>query len=471
MLFNSVEFGIFFIVFFSIYWTFFKNRFRAQNVFILLASLFFYGCWNSKFLLLIVASIAVDYTVGIGMETAQKLSTKKKYLALSLITNLGLLVTFKYFNFFIESAADLIGLFGLQANITSLNLILPVGISFYTFQTLGYSIDVYHGKIKASRNLITFGSYVSFFPQLVAGPIERAKHLLPQFNTKRKFDVTEAKHGCRQILWGLFKKVIVADSCAVNANYIFENYENLHGSILILGAFYFAFQIYGDFSGYSDIAIGTARLLGFNLMINFKTPYLSTSIVEFWQRWHISLSTWFRDYVYIPLGGNRKGTARTITNIFIIFLVSGFWHGANYTFIAWGTINAIWFIPYYLLGKKTNNKPSPWYKTTAQVVVTFSVVCLAWIFFRSENILDAFQYIKQIFTAQLFTIPGHPSLEKTPLYWVVILMFFELLYFKQPYQFTLANIAKPIRWLIYYLVIWLILFYGQEKVSFIYFQF
>lgn len=469
MLFNSIEFALFFGVFFTLYWHVFKNSLRIQNLFILIASLFFYSCWNVKFLSLIIISILVDYFVGIKIEDAENKLKRKLYLGCSLLINLGVLITFKYFNFFIDSFQDLCSIFGLKTHITSLNIILPVGISFYTFQTLGYSLDVYFRKIKAEKNIINFGSYVSFFPQLVAGPIERASNLLPQFETIRKFNIREAKHGCKQILWGLFKKVIVADTCAIHANYIFENYETLNGSVLVLGAIYFAFQIYGDFSGYSDIAIGTARLLGFKLMTNFKTPYFSTSIMDFWQRWHISLSTWFRDYLYIPLGGNRKGKLQTIKNIFIIFLVSGLWHGANYTFIAWGFLNALFFVPYYLRkNHKKNNKP---FYIITSILFTFSIVCLAWIFFRAENITHAWLYLRGIFNPSLFTSPGHPELSKTPIYWFILMIFIEWFNQHKSYQFDFPKLPKAIRWPVYYLFIWIILFYGQEKVSFIYFQF
>ncbi|OOG69903.1 hypothetical protein B0E43_19795 [Algoriphagus sp. A40] len=322
---------------------------------------------------------------------------------MSLLFNLGLLAFFKYFNFFIDSAAEFITLLGFQAHPSTLNLILPVGISFYTFQTMSYTIDVYRGKLEPTKDPIAFFTYVAFFPQLVAGPIERASNLLPQFFKKREFQYQQGSDGMKLILWGLFKKMVIADNCALVVNPIFDNYQSASGLELIMGAILFAFQIYGDFSGYSDIAIGTAKLFGFELMTNFRTPYFSRDIAEFWRRWHISLSTWFRDYVYIPLGGSRVSTAKAIRNIFIVFLVSGFWHGANWTFIAWGGIHAALFIPVFLVGKNRayldeGDHLIPSFREVLQMALTFSLVTIAWVFFRAESITVAVGYLSGILT-------------------------------------------------------------------------
>ncbi|GAA0880888.1 MBOAT family protein [Algoriphagus jejuensis] len=422
-----------------------------QNAFLLLSSYVFYGWWDWRFLGLIIASSAVDYWCGIKMGTVtpsgpvtstigtshlddrrglihhgtplDKISpdgrnelpitsttgevspsgqvspsNRKLYLSISLVFNLGLLAFFKYFNFFIDSAADLIETLGFQAHISTLNLILPVGISFYTFQTLSYSIDVYRGNLKPTQDPIAFFTFVAFFPQLVAGPIERASNLLPQFFRKREFQYQQGSDGMKLILWGLFKKMVIADNCALVVNPIFANYQTASGLELIMGAILFAFQIYGDFSGYSDIAIGVAKLFGFELMTNFRTPYFSRDIAEFWRRWHISLSTWFRDYVYIPLGGSRVSKAKAIRNIFIVFLVSGFWHGANWTFVFWGAIHAALFIPIFLVGKNRahlheGEQLIPSLKEVFQIILTFSLVCVAWVFFRSDTVGEAWGYL------------------------------------------------------------------------------
>jgi D-alanyl-lipoteichoic acid acyltransferase DltB (MBOAT superfamily) len=355
MLFNSIDFAIFLPLVFILYWFINKKHLRFQNIFLLIASYIFYSWWDWRFLSLIIFSTVVDYSVGISLSYKKNLLTRKLLLITSLVVNLGFLGFFKYYNFFIDNFREAFSFFGGEFNANSLRIVLPVGISFYTFQTLSYTIDVYRQKIKPTKSFIAFAAYVSFFPQLVAGPIERATNLLPQFLNKRKFDYNKAINGMRQILWGLFKKIVIADSCAVYVNDIFANYSIHSGSTLVLGAILFAFQIYGDFSGYSDIAIGTARLFGFNLMRNFAFPYFSRDIAEFWRRWHISLSTWFRDYLYIPLGGSRGNTANKIRNIFIIFIVSGFWHGANWTFIVWGALNAIYFLPLLLLNQNRKN--------------------------------------------------------------------------------------------------------------------
>lgn len=336
MLFNSIEFAIFLPIVFLLYWFVFQRNLKWQNLFIVIVSYIFYGWWDWRFLFLIFFSSAQDYFLARMLINEENQRKRKWILATSIITNLGILGFFKYYNFFIENFITAFTLFGVQPNIHTMQILLPVGISFYTFQTLSYTIDVYNRKLEATKDFVAFSAFVSFFPQLVAGPIERATNLLPQFYKKRQFNYDLAKDGMRQILWGLFKKMVIADNCAHYANMIFNDYESHTGTTLIFGAVLFAFQIYGDFSGYSDIAIGTSKLFGFNLMRNFAYPYFSRDIAEFWRRWHISLSTWFKDYLYIPLGGSRGGNFSRAKNTFIIFIVSGFWHGANWTFIIWG---------------------------------------------------------------------------------------------------------------------------------------
>jgi alginate O-acetyltransferase complex protein AlgI len=355
MLFNSIDFAIFLPVVFMLYWFVTNRNLKLQNLLVVVASYVFYGWWDWRFLSLIVFSTLVDFWVGIGLHREQKHSKRKALLFTSIIVNLGFLGFFKYFNFFLENFRTAFSFFGTEINASSLNIILPVGISFYTFQTLSYSIDLYRRKLEPTRDFIAFSAFVSFFPQLVAGPIERATNLLPQFYAKRRFNYAMAVDGMRQILWGLFKKVVIADRCAEYVNDIFANSADYTGSTLALGALFFAFQIYGDFSGYSDIAIGTSRLFGFNIMRNFHFPYFSRDMAEFWRRWHISLSTWFRDYVYIPLGGSRVNKATQIRNTLIIFVVSGFWHGANWTFIFWGLLNALYIIPLILNNANRKN--------------------------------------------------------------------------------------------------------------------
>ena len=351
MLFNSLDFAIFLPIIFFIYWFFTNWNLKLQNLFLLVSSYIFYGWWDWRFLSLILISTIVDYFIGIKLKNQENQNKRKILLFISVFVNLGFLGFFKYCNFFIDNFAMAFSFFGVNINTSSLEIILPVGISFYTFQTLSYTIDVYKRKLKVTSDFIAFSAFVSFFPQLVAGPIERASNLLPQFNNRRNFDYIKSVDGMRQILWGLFKKIVIADNCAYFANEIFNNSSDMSGFSLILGALFFTFQIYGDFSGYSDIAIGTARLFGFNLVRNFSFPYFSRDIAEFWRRWHISLSSWFRDYLYIPLGGSQGNTIMKIQNVFIVFIISGFWHGANWTFVVWGTINAIYFLP-LLLTKK-----------------------------------------------------------------------------------------------------------------------
>jgi len=413
MLFNSVDFAIFLPIVFILYWFITNRNLGIQNALIVIASYFFYGWWDFRFLSLILLSTLIDYFIGIALSKEEDAKKRKLLLWTSISINLGFLLFFKYCNFFLDNFIAAFSLFGIGIKANSLNIILPVGISFYTFQTLSYTIDIYKRKLQPTKDFIAFAAFVSFFPQLVAGPIERASNLLPQFYKKRVFDYSKAVDGSRQILWGLFKKIVIADNCAEYANFIFNNSGDYSGSTLLLGAFFFTFQIYGDFSGYSDIAIGTARLFGFDLKQNFAFPYFSRDIAEFWRRWHISLSTWFRDYLYIPLGGSRGGMTRKVRNTFIIFIVSGFWHGANWTFVVWGILNAIYFLPLLLTNNNRSNieivakgKYLPTIKELFFMLTTFSLTLITWIFFRAENIGHAIQYLSEVFSPSLFSFPS-----------------------------------------------------------------
>lgn len=477
MLFNSLDFAFFLPIVFVLYWFFFAKNLKWQNVLLLAASYYFYSCWDWRFLFLLIFSTALDYYS--GHKIAESIKNKKLWLILSVGINLGFLGVFKYYNFFVESFADFVGGFGIQSNYATLNIILPVGISFYTFHGLSYVFDIYNGKIKPCNNWINYSLFVSFFPLLVAGPIERATHLLPQVEKSRKFVYAKAVDGMRQILWGLFKKMVIADNCAKFSNMIFENSANESGSTLALGALFFTFQIYCDFSGYSDIALGTARLFGFELLQNFKFPYFSRDIAEFWRRWHISLSSWFRDYLYFPLGGSRGTTWIKVRNTFIIFLVSGFWHGANWTFIVWGLLNAIYFLPLLLTNNNRVNLDVvakgnyfPNLKEVFQMAITFSLTVLAWIFFRANDVTHAFQYIRSMFAESLFSMPS-----EFPVYLMLLLTFFMMTeWLGRESNFALQKIDflkfRFFRWSFYGFLIFLILNYKvTEETPFIYFQF
>ena len=402
MLFNSIEFLLFLPTIFILYWFVFNKNLKYQNTLILVSSYVFYGWWDYRFLSLIFLSTIVDYVIGLSISNQSSKKKQKSLLWGSVLFNLSVLGFFKYYNFFVDSWVELFSSLGYEIkSIWTLNFILPVGISFYTFQTMSYTIDIYRKKLEPTKDFISFASFVSFFPQLVAGPIERASNLLPQILKKREFQYDQVIQGLKLILWGMFKKVVIADSLAPIVDDIFSNYQDFGGGTLWLGAIYFSFQIYCDFSGYSDIAIGTSKLLGFELMSNFKFPYFSRNIGEFWRRWHISLSTWFRDYLYIPLGGSQEGKWKSIRNIFIIFLVSGFWHGANWSFIFWGLFHSILFLPTFMFNKNRNYTSSiiaantllPSLKEFINVVTTFLLVTIGWVFFRSESIGDSFSYL------------------------------------------------------------------------------
>jgi D-alanyl-lipoteichoic acid acyltransferase DltB (MBOAT superfamily) len=409
MIFNSLEYALFLPVVFFLYWFVFdrwmsksKNQLRWQNAFVVVASYVFYGWWSWKFLILIAFTSLCSYLSGRQMATGR---WRKMALWSNIVINLAILGLFKYYVFF---AAELAGLLGVAGDKFMLHLVLPVGISFYTFQALSYSIDVYKGKIEPTKDIIAFFAYISFFPQLVAGPIERATNLLPQFQKKRTFDYDTAVDGARQILWGLFMKMVVADNCAGYVDNVFSYGGS--GSEHLMAAVFFTFQIYGDFAGYSNIAIGTAKLFGISLRQNFKTPYFSRDIAEFWRRWHISLTTWFRDYLYIPLGGSRVAKWKVVRNTFIIFLVSGLWHGANWTFIAWGFYHACLFLPLILLGKNRKytdtvaaNRVLPTVKELGQMTLTFLLAVVGWIVFRATGIPSTVGYFREMFNAETFT--------------------------------------------------------------------
>lgn len=482
MLFNSIDFAVFLPIVFILYWFVTNKNLKLQNLLIALASYTFYGWWDWRFLALILFSTIIDYFVGVNLLKQENQTKRKLLLWTSILVNFGFLGFFKYYNFFLDNFITAFSFFGTTINVNSLNIILPVGISFYTFQTLSYSIDVYKKKLEPTKDFIAFAAFVSFFPQLVAGPIERATNLLPQFYKKRHFDYSKAVDGMRQILWGLFKKIVIADNCAQYANIIFNNSLEYSGSTLVLGALFFTFQIYGDFSGYSDIAIGTSRLFGFNLKQNFAFPYFSRDIAEFWRRWHISLSTWFRDYLYIPLGGSRGGTWNKIRNVFIIFLVSGFWHGANWTFLAWGALNAIYFLPLLLLNKNgtnTNtvaqNKYLPSIKEFFLMILTFGLTVFAWIFFRAENIPHAFAYISEIFSNSLFTYPNYDKDDFVKPILLLIVVFLSIEWLGREQEYAIAKLGLqwkwPMRYVMYYSIIFAIFWFSGKEQEFIYFQF
>jgi len=476
MLFNSLEFLIFLPTVFCLYWFVFQKNLKVQNLLLLVSSYVFYGWWDWRFLSLIFLSTVVDYFVGLRIYGSREKKLKKSYLWISILLNLGLLCFFKYFNFFIDSWIDLLGTLGYEHKSTwTLNVILPVGISFYTFQTMSYSLDIYFKKIKPTKDFISFASFVSFFPQLVAGPIERASNLLPQILNNRVFKYEQGVQGLRLILWGMFKKVVIADSLAHNVDKIFANYSSFNGGVLLLGLIYFSFQIYCDFSGYSDMAIGTSKLFGFELISNFKFPYFSRDIGEFWRRWHVSLSTWFRDYLYIPLGGSKGGKWLSLRNIFIIFLVSGFWHGANWTFIMWGLIHAILYIPLFLSGKNrqytstivAENSWLPNIKELFQMGMTFFSTLIAWVFFRSDNVTNAFDFLYRL--VNTFSVPSSYRYNVIYIFILVIIDWSIKSDERNPFN----KFSKKLRYPIYLMLSLSIIdfFDGSLQNSFIYFQF
>ncbi|HCE84586.1 MAG TPA: membrane-bound O-acyltransferase family protein [Bacteroidetes bacterium] len=486
MLFNSLKFLVFFIAVFGGYWSIrpimqklgkLSYVVSFQNLLLLLASYTFYAAWNVKFLGLILASSVLDYYVGKRMSKTRSDWKRKALLGLSLSFNLGMLGLFKYFDFFSESFADLLHSVGMSINPVVLGLALPVGISFYTFQTLSYAIDVYRNKIPAEKKLLTFLVYVAYFPQLVAGPIERASRFLPQLHSARSFSYTLAIDGCRQILWGFFKKVVVADTCALFANEVFAPGYEGGGVQVALGILFFTLQIYGDFSGYSDIAIGISKLMGIQLMQNFATPYFSRNIGEFWRRWHISLSTWFRDYLYIPLGGSRT---KPLKNILIIFLVSGFWHGANWTFILWGAYHALLYVPLFLMGKNRSHLDSLgssgttvfWTKELPAVLTTFILVAVGWVFFRAESIHHAYRVFLGLKSTNYVDFPLWSSFDWAWVgLYISIMIVIEFLGRNHEHPLQGLNISVFFRWSLYLFLSFLVIHHFGDEAQFIYFQF
>lgn len=477
MLFNSIEFALFLPLVFAVYWALPARYTLWRNLWLLLASCVFYGAWDYKFLALLLGTCALDFMVGLLLAKYQNPLIRRALVWLSIGVNLGILCTFKYYNFFIDSLLSLFQTVGIFLHPKTIQLILPVGVSFYTFQALSYTLDVFHRKIEPTRNWVTFFAYVTFFPQLVAGPIERAHHFLPQFSKQHAFDYSQIREGLRYILWGMFKKIVIADTCGTFADEIFGDYATYNSSALLLGAVFFSFQIYGDFSGYSDIAVGTGKLFGFNLMRNFDYPYFAKNIAEFWRKWHISLTTWFRDYLYIPLGGSRGTRWQTIRNIMIVFLVSGLWHGANWTFVFWGFLNAMYFLPLFLTNQykptlidDNANTYLPSFKAFLQIGITFSLTTLAWVFFRSNNLSAAFAYLQQLFSLS----NDGTSLSTDALFqivWIVVLVVWEWMMRHQAHGLALERLPMPVRWGIYLLLVWLILYFFGEEQKFIYFQF
>lgn len=487
MLFNSIQFAVFLPIVFLLYWFVFdrfisksKHQLRLQNIFIVVSSYVFYGWWDWRFLLLIAFTSFCSWGSGLLIRKAQTKKRAKNWMWFNIILNLGILALFKYYDFFVIEFAQL---FHLSTEGLLIKVILPVGISFYTFQALSYSIDIYRGKIEPTKDIVAFFAFISFFPQLVAGPIERASSLLPQFLKKRKFDYDTAMEGMRQILWGLFKKLLIANNCAYAVDSVFylHSRTTIPGSDLLLAAILFSFQIYADFSGYSDIAIGTAKLFGIKLSRNFNNPYFSRNVSEFWRRWHISLMSWFRDYVYIPLGGNQRSKLRTIINVFVVFLLSGMWHGANWTFIVWGLYHAVLFLPTVLMGRKSQSdivakgRILPSLKEMGQMFFTFCLVLFGWILFRSESISDFVQYCEEL--CQMGTLRACYRLFIQSDIWpkmvfIIIMLVVEWLQRDKEHGLVLDKMKPWLRWVICFIIVLMIACFTDNEIgSFIYFQF
>ncbi|AWW30812.1 MBOAT family protein [Echinicola strongylocentroti] len=475
MLTTSLEFALFLPIVFVLYWFVLKNSLKLQNALILVASYVFYGWWDWRFLVLIAISSAVDYVVGIFLNTTSTKSKRNALLGISLLVNLGMLGFFKYYNFFLDSFVDAFTLFGFSLSPDRLQIILPVGISFYTLQTLSYTIDVYDRKLKGTKDFLAFFAYVSFFPQLVAGPIERATQLLPQFQQKRTFDYTKASDGMRQILWGLFKKIVVADNLAVYTYTISMNYQDHSASTLLMCLVMFSFQFYCDFSGYSDIAIGTGRLFGFNLMKNFDYPIFARSIPELWQKWHISLFTWFRDYIVRRLKGFRKW--QVARNILIIFLVTGLWHGAAWTYLTWGLLHSLLFMQFIFLGRKKFKTPVaagkllPSLGEFGLMVKTFMSFTLLALFFFIQPLSKCFSYLGSMIDWSIFAVPLLP--ENRALAGIGLLLVIEWLQREKEHGLELSGspIPKMVRWGVYYGLLFAVFYYGGQPQDFLYFQF
>ena len=481
MLFNSFEFAVFLPVVFLLYWFVFNRSVNGQNLFIVVASYVFYAWWDWRFLGLIVFTSLCSYASGLLIDKYRETPRKAKLVSsLNIVVNLLILGVFKYYDFFATSFAN--AFLGGKTDGLLLKLALPVGISFYTFKALSYSIDVYRQKMEPTRDMVQFLAFVGFFPELLAGPIDRASELLPQFAKRREFKYEEGVEGCRQFLWGLFKKVVIADQCAVFVDQVFSSYQTRSGSTLLMAAILYTFQIYGDFSGYSDMAIGTGKLFGIRLMQNFKVPYFSRNISEFWRRWHISLTSWFRDYIYIPMGGSRCSKVKIVRNSFVIFLVSGLWHGANWTFVAWGAYHAMLFLPLILLGKNrkyrdvvAQDRMLPTWKECGQMLLTFMLVVVGWILFRSDSIVQAFEYGQGML--QWGTLRASYRLFIQPevrgcTFAVLVMLAVEWWNRREPHGLALSKVKSPfVRITVHYALVMVILcVYGSNQ-SFIYFQF
>ena len=483
MLFNSISFLIFLPIVYGLYWWIqswenFKHTISVQNILLLIASYFFYAYWNIWFLGLLIFSTSLDYFSGLKIESSATNQHKKIWFWLSICINLGLLGLFKYFNFISINLSELLGNFGWTYQPMLLLIALPIGISFYTFHGLSYVIDIYHDKIKAEKNILNYSLFVCFFPLLVAGPIERAQHLIPQLVQRKVFNRAKTINGLQQMLWGFFKKIVIADNCAVFVNQIFSDYENLNSSSLFIGAIFFSFQIYGDFSGYTDIALGAARLFGIELFNNFSYPYFSKSINEFWKRWHISLTSWFRDYIYIPMGGNRVNPIRKIINTIFVFLISGFWHGANWTYISWGFLNSIFILP-KTLSQKTqsidSNKIANKVIGAIKMLFTFLTVSILWVFFRSKTVYDASKYLQNLVYKWNSILPDFNGRKSALVLSVIIFVFMIFEWIGKshncPLVFTNSFKNKWLKWGFYYAIIFSILYFYRGNDQFIYFQF
>jgi D-alanyl-lipoteichoic acid acyltransferase DltB (MBOAT superfamily) len=483
MLFNSISFLIFLPIVYGLYWWIqswenFKHTISVQNILLLIASYFFYAYWNIWFLGLLIFSTSLDYFSGLKIESSATNQHKKIWFWLSICINLGLLGLFKYFNFISINLNELLGNFGWTYQPMLLLIALPIGISFYTFHGLSYVIDIYHDKIKAEKNILNYSLFVCFFPLLVAGPIERAQHLIPQLVQRKVFNRAKTINGLQQMLWGFFKKIVIADNCAVFVNQIFSDYENLNSSSLFIGAIFFSFQIYGDFSGYTDIALGAARLFGIELFNNFSYPYFSKSINEFWKRWHISLTSWFRDYIYIPMGGNRVNPIRKIINTIVVFLISGFWHGANWTYISWGFLNSIFILP-KTLSQKTqsidSNKIANKVIGAIKMLLTFLTVSILWVFFRSKTVYDASKYLQNLVFKWNSILPDFNGRKNALVlsFIIFVFMIFEWIGKSHncPLVFTNSFKNKWLKWGFYYAIIFSILYFYRGNDQFIYFQF
>lgn len=473
MLFNSLDFALFLPIVFLLYWFVFNKSLKNQNVFLLLVSYFFYACWNWKFLFLIVISTFINYYF--AKQITKNNSHSKTFLWTGISLNLMILGFFKYYNFFLENFVAVFRLFGTELNSTPLKIILPIGISFYTFQGIAYLVDVYKKEIKASESWLSFSIFITFFPQLVAGPIERASNLLTQIDKKRSFDYAQAVTGIKLIALGLFEKMVIADNCAVIVDAVYSDFSNQTGSTLFFTSILFSFQIYGDFCGYSHIAIGSANLLGFNLTKNFNYPYLAKNIADFWRRWHISFSYWLRDYIYFPLGGSRKGEFNKTRNLTLVFLFSGIWHGADWTFVIYGAIHALLYIMFIYYRKWTKNiqlfssKIADLLYDFIAIASTFIILTLARVFFRAENYSESIGYFKQMFSQTLFEKPNMSRL------FVVLLfgfLFLEWLRKDKEHLLDISDIkSKSIRYSIYLTTIFLVFYNAGNQQSFIYFQF